>query len=69
MKSKIKQKFPQIDKLQGRPPVTTLKKIKNRKSANTISALPIPKNYFPFCIKTLFLFFYCGLALICHYLY
>ena len=29
MKSKIKQKFPQIDKLQGRPPVTTLKKIAN----------------------------------------
>ena len=66
MKSKIKQKFPQIDKLKGRPHP---KKIKNLKSANTISSLPIPKNYFPFCIKTLFLFFYCGLALICHYLY
>ena len=38
MKSKIKQKISQINK----PPVPALQKIKNLKSANTISAFPIP---------------------------
>ena len=41
MKSKIKQKISQINKLP-RPPVPALQKIRNLKSANTISAFPIP---------------------------